>query len=198
LPAESTPIRLFRNKDAWGAWIAKQSPHSPGIWVRIAKKGSKLKSVSYQEALEVALCHGWIDGQKKPESDEAWLQRFLPRGPKSLWSKINREKALSLIEIGAMRPSGLAAIESAKREGRWEAAYDSPSTAAIPTDLQTALDANPRAKAFFDTLDKANRYAVLWRIQTVKKPETRARKIVQFVAMLDRSEKIHPTRDKSK
>jgi uncharacterized protein YdeI (YjbR/CyaY-like superfamily) len=198
LSAESIPICLFKNKDAWSAWIAKQSPDCPGVWVRIAKKGSKLKSVTYQEAVEVALCHGWIDGQKKPESEDAWLQRFLPRGPKSLWSKINREKALSLTETGAMQAAGLAAMERAKREGRWETAYDSPSTAAVPPDLQTALDANPRAKSFFETLDKANRYAVLWRIQTAKRPETRARKIVEFVDMLQRGEKIHPTRGNSK
>lgn len=150
-----------------------------------------LKSVTYSEALESALCYGWIDGHKKPESDEAWLQKFLPRSPRSLWSKINREKALALIAGGKMKPAGLAAMEAAKRNGCWETAYDSPSRATVPTDFQAALDAHPAAKAFFDTLDKTNRYAILWRIQTVKRPDTRARKIDQFIAMLARNEKIH-------
>lgn len=187
----SLPIRLFKDKSQLAAWIAKQSHDSPGIWVRFAKKASKLKSISYQEALDVALCHGWIDGQKRPENQETYLTRFLPRGPKSLWSKINREKAAALIESGAMMPAGLAAVERAKRDGRWDAAYDSPSSATVPPDLEAALDANPAAKAFFDKLDKANRYAILWRIQTAKRPETRAKKIEQFTAMLERGEKIH-------
>jgi uncharacterized protein YdeI (YjbR/CyaY-like superfamily) len=137
------------------------------------------------------LCYGWIDGQKRPENEDSWLQRFLPRSARSVWSKINREKALALIASGRMKPAGLAAIENAKRAGRWEAAYDSPSRAVVPDDFQAALEASPRAKAFFETLDRANRYALLWRIQTVKRPETRARKIAEFVAMLERKEKIH-------
>jgi uncharacterized protein YdeI (YjbR/CyaY-like superfamily) len=148
--------------------------------------------VSYKEALDVALCHGWIDGQKKPEDEKTWLQRFVPRSDRSLWSKINREKALALIASGEMKAAGLEAIEAAKKNGRWEAAYDSPSGAEVPRDLQAALDGNARAMAFFEKLDRANRYAVLWRIQTVKKAETRARKIREFVGMLERREKIHP------
>ena len=173
-------------------WLNKSHRTNTGLWLRIAKKSSDLPSVSYQEALEVALCYGWIDGQKKPESDETWLQRFLPRSTKSLWSKINREKALALIASGEMKPPGLAAIENAKKNGQWEAAYDSPSKATIHSDFQAALDAHPKAKAFFETIDRTNRYAVLWRIQTAKKPETRARKIEQYIAMLERGEKIHP------
>jgi len=172
--------------------LEKNHAASSGLWLRTAKKGSQLKSVSYQEALEVALCYGWIDGQKRPENEEAWLQRFCPRSVRSVWSKINREKALALIASGDMKPAGLAAIEDARKNGRWESAYDSPGNATVPADLQAALDANPKAATFFQTLNSANRYAILWRIQTVKKAETRTRKIAQFIAMLERHEKLHP------
>jgi uncharacterized protein YdeI (YjbR/CyaY-like superfamily) len=172
--------------------LEKNHSKSTGLWLRLAKKGSSLRSPSHQEALEAALCYGWIDGQKRPESDEAWLQRFLPRSSRSLWSKINREKALALIACGEMKASGLQAIENAKKSGRWDAAYDSPSGATVPRDFQTALDASPKAAAFFSILDRANRYSVLWRIQTVKKAETRSRKIEKFIGMLERKEKIHP------
>jgi uncharacterized protein YdeI (YjbR/CyaY-like superfamily) len=188
--------RLFKTKGEWAAWLKKNHRDHPGLWLRFAKKGSALKSVSYQEALEVSLCYGWIDGQKKAESDEAWQQRFVPRTSRSIWSKINREKAMALIASGAMQAAGLEAIENAKENGKWEAAYDSPRGAAVPADLQAALDANPKAAAFFATLDSANRYAILWRIQTVKKAETRARKIEQFIGMLERGEKIHAERGK--
>jgi uncharacterized protein YdeI (YjbR/CyaY-like superfamily) len=185
-------IKLFESSRDWIAWLEKNHSKSTGLWLRLAKKASGLQSVSYKEALEVALCYGWIDGQKKPESEQAWLQRFLPRSNTSIWSKINREKAVALIESGAMKPAGLSAIENAKKNGRWDAAYDSPSAATVPSDFQAALDANLQAKAFFETIDRANRYAILWRIQTVKRAETRARKIAEFVAMLERREKIHP------
>jgi len=187
----SSPVRLFKSKKDWAAWLEKNHRMSAGLWLRLAKKGSRLRSVTYQEALEVALCYGWIDGQKRPENDETWLQRFVSRSSKSIWSKINREKALLLIASGGMKAAGLEAIENAKTNGRWDAAYDSPSKATVPSDFQAALDANPRAAAFFKTLDGANRYALLWRIQTVKKAETRTRKIVQFIEMLERKEKIH-------
>jgi len=189
---DAASIRLFKSPKNWAAWLDKNHQTSTGLWLRLAKKSSNLSSVSYQEALEVALCYGWIDGQKKPESDAAWLQRFLPRSSKSIWSKINREKALELIAREEMKPPGLEAIENAKKNGQWDAAYDSPSKAMVPSDFKTALDANPQAKAFFETIDRTNRYAVLWRIQTAKKPETRARKIEQFIAMLERGDKIHP------
>jgi uncharacterized protein YdeI (YjbR/CyaY-like superfamily) len=166
---DGSPARLFKSKQDWAAWLEKNHRKATGLWLRLAKKGSRLRSVSYKEALEVALCYGWIDGQKRPESDQAWLQRFLSRSSKSIWSKINRQKALALIASGEMMAAGLEA-----------------------SDFQAALDANPRATAFFKTLDRANRYAILWRIQTVKKAETRSRKIEQFIAMLEREQKIHP------
>jgi uncharacterized protein YdeI (YjbR/CyaY-like superfamily) len=185
-------IRLFKSKQDWAIWLDKNDRTSTGLWLRLARKSSDLRSVTYKEALEVALCHGWIDGQKKPESEDAWLQSFLPRGSKSLWSKINREKALTLIASGEMKPAGFESIECAKKTGQWEAAYDSPSKSTVPPDLQAALDANPKAKAFFENIDRTNRYAILWRIQTAKKAETRAGKIEQFIAMLERGDKIHP------
>ncbi len=184
-------VKHFPTQKSWAAWLEKNHGQSAGLWLRIAKKGSGLGSVTYQEALDVALCYGWIDGQKRPENESSWLQRFCPRGPRSLWSKINREKALRLIASGEMKPAGLAAIEKAKQDGGWERAYDSPAKSAVPDDLRTALEMNPAAKAFFDTLDKTNRYAILWRIQTVKRAETRARKVEQFVEMLARGERIH-------
>jgi uncharacterized protein YdeI (YjbR/CyaY-like superfamily) len=190
-PATS-PVRLFKSKQDWAAWLEKNHRKSTGLWLRLAKKGSPLRSVSCREAVDVALCCGWIDGQKKPENDQTWLQRFVPRSSRSIWSKINREKALALIASGEMKAAGLEAIENAKKNGRWDAAYDSPSGATVPSDFQAALDANPRASAFFKTLNAANRYAVLWRIQTAKKAETRARKIQQLITMLEKEEKIHP------
>ncbi len=184
-------IRGFKSKQNWAAWLDENHRNSPGLWLRLGKKLSRSNSVSYQEALEVALCYGWIDGQKRPESEQAWLQRFAPRGSRSIWSKINRDKAVALVGSGEMKAAGLEAIENAKRNGRWDRAYDSPRKAAVPDDFQAALDASPQARDFFDTLDRANRYAVLWRIQTVKKAETRVRKIAQFIEMLERKEKIH-------
>jgi len=184
-------IKGFKSKEAWAAWLEKNHRKSPGLWLRLAKKGSPLQSLSYAEALEIALCFGWIDGQKKPESEHAWLQRFVPRSSKSIWSKINREKALLLMANGQMKPAGLEAIENAKQNGRWDSAYDSPSGATVPNDFEAALDANPRARVFFENLDRANHYAFLWRIQTVKRAETRARKIDKFIAMLEKGEKIH-------
>jgi uncharacterized protein YdeI (YjbR/CyaY-like superfamily) len=189
---ELDAILLFPHQNDWTAWLAANHAISPGVWLRLAKKGSPIKSLSYGEALEEALCYGWIDAQKKPESEHAWLQRFTPRRPKSIWSKVNREKATALIEAGRMQPPGLEQVERAKQDGRLDAAYDSPGNAEVPDDLQTALDRNARANAFFRTLDRANRYAILWRIQTVKKSETRVRRIRQFVEMLERHEKVHP------
>jgi len=182
----------FRAARSWETWLAKNHARSAGVWLRLAKKASGLESVSCAEALEVALCYGWIDGQKKPESATAWLQRFVPRTERSIWSRINREKAKALIAAGRMKPAGLAAIERARANGRWETAYDSHRSATVPADLQAELDRNPRAAKFFATLDRANRYAVLFRIQTARKPETRQRRISQFVAMLARGEKLHP------
>jgi uncharacterized protein YdeI (YjbR/CyaY-like superfamily) len=188
------PVRLFATQAAWALWLEKNHSNSRGLWLRLAKKDSGLRSVTYAEALEIALCYGWIDGQKRGESRQAWLQRFLPRSAKSMWSKINRDKAVGLIAGGMMKAAGLRAIEAAKKSGTWDAAYDSPKSARVPEDFQMALDANPRAGEFFQSLDGANRYAVLFRIQTVKKTETRARKILEFVEMLERNERIHEPR----
>lgn len=188
------PVRLFTIQADWAAWLEKQHRHSQGLWLRLAKKGSGLQSVTYGEAIEVALCYGWIDGQKRGDSDQAWLQRFLPRSANSIWSKINRDKAVALIASGRMNAAGLEAVEAAKKAGRWDAAYDSPKAAKVPEDFEAAMDARPRAKKFFQSLDGANRYAVLFRIQTVKKTETRARKIREFVEMLERNETIHQPR----
>jgi uncharacterized protein YdeI (YjbR/CyaY-like superfamily) len=194
MPSRSTeePVeRLFKSKRDWSVWLEQNHAAHPGLWLRIVKKGSPLKSVSYQEALEVALCYGWIDGQKRPKDEDVWLQRFVPRTSRSVWSKINREKAMASIAAGEMKPAGLKAIETAKQNGRWEGAYDSFSAAVVPADFEAALAASTRAQAFFQKLDRTTRYAVLWRIQTVKKAETRARKIQEYVAMLEREEKFH-------
>jgi uncharacterized protein YdeI (YjbR/CyaY-like superfamily) len=186
------PVLLFKDAAAWEAWLAKQHAKSAGLWLRIAKAASNVKSVSYVEALDVALCYGWIDGQKKTYDDATWLQKFTPRGKRSSWSKINREKVQRLVENGRMQPPGFEAVDRAKANGQWDSAYDSHRTAVVPDDLQRALDANPKAKSFFATLNSANRYAILYRIQAVKGAETRAKKIEQFVGMLERHEVIHP------
>ncbi|HEY7182665.1 MAG TPA: YdeI/OmpD-associated family protein [Blastocatellia bacterium] len=193
-PRNSTdlPTLPFERPKDWAAWLDKNHATSSGVWLKLAKKASGIKSVTYDEALEVALCYGWIDGQKKSFDETSWLQKFTPRGPKSIWSKINTEKALRLIEGGRMKPAGLKAVESARQDGRWDAAYDAQSKAVAPADLLAALDRNTKAKAFFATLDSRNRYAILHRIHTAKKAETRAKRIEQFVRMLANKEKIHP------
>ncbi len=186
------PILLFSRQSDWADWLEEHHRTSDGVWLRISKKGSGIRSVSYAEALEVALCSGWIDGQKRAEDHGVWQQKFTPRRNKSIWSKINREKALALMDAGRMKAPGLAEIERAKADGRWEAAYDSSRVADVPSDFQAALDANPQAKDFFAVLDRANRYAVLFRLQTAKKAETRVRRIRQFIEMLEKKEKLHP------
>jgi uncharacterized protein YdeI (YjbR/CyaY-like superfamily) len=182
---------VFQNQKAWAAWLAKNHGKSFGVWLRMAKKASGLQSVSHSEALEAALCYGWIDGQTKSADENAWMQKFTPRTKKSIWSKINRQKALALIEAGQMKLAGLEEIERAKKDGRWDAAYDSPRAATVPDDLQAALEGNSRAKAFFTTLSGQNRYAILFRIQTAKKADTRARRIQQFIEMLAKNETLH-------
>jgi uncharacterized protein YdeI (YjbR/CyaY-like superfamily) len=191
---------LFEHQQAWEDWLLRSHNLVPEVWVRLAKQGSKkktgnqagLRSMTHAEALESALCFGWIDAQKKPENATAWLQRFTPRGKRSIWSKINCQKAMALVACGRMKDSGLKEILRAKQDGRWARAYDSSRTATVPEDFAAALDKSVKAKAFFATLESRNRYAILFRIQTVKKAETRARKITEFVAMLERQEKIHP------
>jgi uncharacterized protein YdeI (YjbR/CyaY-like superfamily) len=183
----------FDSAAAWEAWLAEHHAGTPaGLWVKIAKKDSAIASVDYAEALEAALCYGWIDGQKAALDETWWLQRFTPRRARSRWSKVNREKALALIEQGRMRPGGLREIEAAKADGRWETAYDGSAVAEVPGDLRAAFEANPAAAEFFATLDGRNRYAVLYRIEEAKKPLTRANRIAKFTAMLTRGEKIYP------
>jgi uncharacterized protein YdeI (YjbR/CyaY-like superfamily) len=186
------PIVSFATRDEWRAWLELEHARSDGVWLKLAKAGSGSESVSYAEALEVALCYGWIDGQKRGLDDRHWLQRFTPRKPRSRWSRINRDKATALIERGEMRPAGLREVEAARADGRWDAAYEGQRRATVPDDLQRALDAEPDAAAFFATLDGANRYAILYRVQDAKKPETRARRIEKYVAMLAAGEKLHP------
>src|SRR5215216_319981 len=185
------PILPFANKKKWADWLSQQYDKSAGVWLKIAKKDSGISSVTYEEALDVALCYGWIDGQKKGFDDKYWLQKFTPRGPKSIWSKINTEKAERLIASGEMKPVGLKAIEAAKQDGRWNAAYASQKSITVPEDFQAALDKNKKAKDFFATLNSVNRYAILFRIQTAKKAETRLKRIQQFVEMLEKGEKLH-------
>lgn len=191
-PAPLMPVKLFKDQKSWDEWLGKHGESSPGLWLQLAKKSARLKSVTYQEALDAALCHGWIDGQKKAFDAESWIQKFTPRRPKSIWSKINRTKALELIEAGRMRPGGHAAIEKARQNGLWEAAYDSHRTATPPADFEAALEKSPKAKAFFATLNSQNRYAFLFRIQTSTKSETRKRRIEEFVSMLETHRKLHP------
>jgi uncharacterized protein YdeI (YjbR/CyaY-like superfamily) len=191
-PGVEQPVILFEDQAAWAAWLEQQHTRSSGLWLRLAKQASGLVSVSYHEALEVALCYGWIDGQKKRYDECSWLQKFTPRGPKSLWSRINTEKAERLITQGRMQPAGLKAIEAVKQDGRWEAAYDSQRTATVPSDLQAELEQHPQAQAFFATLDRQNRYAILFRIQTARKAETRVKRIQQVIEMLEKHEKLYP------
>ena len=191
MTSSEKPVLFFSGKRAWLTWLARNHAKSSGVLLRFAKKASGVKSITYDQALDVALRYGWIDGQSKSDGAEYWLQKFTPRGKRSIWSKRNREKALALIESGQMRRAGLAEVERAKKDGRWEAAYDSPSRATVPNDLEAALSENVAARAFFNTLDSRNRYAILFRIHTAKKPETRAKRIREFVAMLARNEKVH-------
>lgn len=185
------PILAFSDLAALELWLAQQPADSPGAWFKFAKQGSGVASVSKSEAIDAALCHGWIDGQLDKYDAQFWLTRFTPRKLRSKWSQVNCTRAQQLIAAGRMQPRGQAAIDAARADGRWDAAYAPASTAEVPADLQVALDANPKAAAFFATLTGANRYAILYRIGAVKKAETRARKITDFVAMLERGETIH-------
>ncbi|WP_426236704.1 YdeI/OmpD-associated family protein [Pararhizobium sp. DWP1-1-3] len=190
------PVLAFADAAEWESWLASQPLSASGLWLKFAKKASGVSTVSKPEAIDTALCHGWIDGQLKPFDGNYWLIRFTPRRPKSKWSAINCKRAEALIEAGRMRPAGHAEIERAKADGRWEVGYQSQSTITVPADLQQALDGNEGAKTLFGTLDGANRYAVLYRVHTANKPETRARIIERLVAMLGRGETIHPRRGK--
>ena len=185
------PVLDFVDAEAWEAWLATHGGKAAGVWLKIAKAGNSASRLTKAQAIDGALCHGWIDGQID-KYDEAWfLTRFTPRKPTSKWSENNRKRVEQLVADGRVAPAGLAEIEAAKADGRWEAAYAPASTAEEPGDLKTALDAVPAARAFFDTLTGANRYAILYRVQTAKKPETRAARIAKFVAMCARGETVH-------
>jgi uncharacterized protein YdeI (YjbR/CyaY-like superfamily) len=186
------PIIPFASRDAWRAWLEGQHATSAGLWLKFAKKGSGIETVTYDQAVEVALCYGWIDGQVRKFDEDYYLQRFTPRRPRSKWSKINRQRASELIERGEMKPAGLREVERAKADGRWDNAYDAPSTATVPEDLLRELDKSDVAREFFATLDSRNRYAILYQIQDAKRPETRARRIAKYVAMLAERKKPYP------
>ncbi len=188
---EELPIMLFATPVDLERWMEEEHAGSAGLWLKIAKKGSGVRSVSYAEALAVALCFGWIDSQKRGFDEKHFLQRFTPRRPRGRWSRINREKAEDLIAAGRMRPAGLAQVEAAMADGRWDAAYEGQRTAEVPPDLERELEGNPAAREFFARLDSANRYAIVYRLSEAKRSETRERRLRKFVAMLERGEKIH-------
>ena len=190
MAATELPIEHFVDAAAWERWLERH-PGSTGVWLKIAKKDSGVASVSYAEALDVALCHGWIDGQKKGFDAQCFLQRFTPRRARSTWSKINVARIEALVAAGRMRPAGMREVEAARADGRWDAAYDGARSMEVPVELTQALAKNRKARAFFDTLDKTNRYAVCWRVQTAVKPQTRQARVEKLVAMLARGEKIH-------
>ncbi|MCU7824654.1 YdeI/OmpD-associated family protein [Kitasatospora sp. DSM 101779] len=189
--ADSQDTLAFDSAEEFEAWLDAHHDSSPGIWLKLRKKAPGVTSLDYAGALDAALCFGWIDGQKRSFDDRYWLQRFTPRTARSRWSKINRAKAETLAAQGRMRPAGLAEVERARADGRWEAAYDSPRSATVPEDLAAALAAVPAAAENFTALDGANRYSILHRVQEAKRPETRARRIEKFVAMLAAGEKLH-------
>ena len=186
------PTRSFPSASEWERWLERWHERSRGLWLKIAKKGTDIATVSHAEALELALCFGWIDSQRSPLDATFFLQRFTPRGPRSRWSQINRDRAIALAAAGRMRPAGAAQIELAKADGRWDAAYPGQRTATVPDDLRDALAANPTAGAVFATLDSVNRYAILYRIHDARRPATRAARIERYVAMLAAGRRIHP------
>lgn len=189
---DGLPVIPFASPAEWEQWLEANHVASDGVWIKIAKKDSGIASVSHPEALEVALCFGWIDSRREGLDDRCFLQRYTPRRPRGRWSRINREKVERLSAEGRMRPAGLAEVERARADGRWDAAYAGQRSAAVPDDLQRELDARPAAKAFFAGLNSQNRYAILYRLDDAKKPETRARRLTKFVAMLEAGETIYP------
>ena len=186
------PIIPFASREAWEAWLEERHAASNGLWLKIAKKASGIESVTFVEALDAALCYGWIDSQRSGFDGRFYLQRFTPRKPRSKWSQVNREKVARLTERGRMRPAGLREVERAKADGRWDAAYEPQSAATVPEDLRLALERDGGAREFFETLASTNRYAILHRIQDSKRPETRARRIAKYVAMLAEGKKLYP------
>jgi uncharacterized protein YdeI (YjbR/CyaY-like superfamily) len=191
---DATPHLSPRTAAAWRTWLRAHHARSAGIFLRIPKGTAKDGALTYASAVEAALVWGWIDGQKRALDASAWLQRFTPRGPRSGWSKINCAKAEALMARGEMEAPGLAEIERARRDGRWARAYDGARDASVPDDLARALARDAKARAFFEALDGANRYAILYRVQTAKRPETRARRIETFVALCARHETLHAPR----
>jgi uncharacterized protein YdeI (YjbR/CyaY-like superfamily) len=188
---DGRPILAFASQAEWEAWLDVEHASSDGVWLRFAKKGSGVESVVYAEALEVALCYGWIDSQVKSLDERFYLQKFTPRRARSRWSRVNRDKVEKLTKQGRMKPAGLAQVELAKADGRWEAAYASPANAEVPDDLQAALDGNAKAAEFWASLNKSNRFAILYQLQDAKRPETRARRLEKFMGMLERGEKLY-------
>ena len=188
---DGRPILAFASPEEWEAWLEREYASSDGVWLKFAKKGSGVASVAYAEAVEVGLCYGWIDSQALSLDERFYLQKFTPRRARSKWSRVNRDKVAALMKQGRMKPAGLAQVEAAKKDGRWEAAYASPADVEVPEDLQRALDASPKAAEFFATLNKSNRYAIVYQLQDAKKPETRTRRLEKFVGMLERGEKLY-------
>jgi uncharacterized protein YdeI (YjbR/CyaY-like superfamily) len=186
------PQLAFASPAEWEKWLEDNHSASDGLWIKIAKRDSGIESVRYPEVLESAICFGWIDGRREALDDQYFLQRFTPRRPRSKWSRINRDKAERLIAEGRLRPAGHAEVERARADGRWEAAYEGQRRITVPEDLQRELDSRPEAKAFFAELTGQNRYAILYRLQDAKKPETRARRLAKFVEMLEAGETIYP------
>ena len=184
--------RLFKRQAHWHSWLEKNHVKPDGLWLHFAKKGSGAVTVTYDEALETALCFGWIDGQVRTHDEKTFVRKFTPRRARSIWSKVNRAKAEKLMAAGRMQPAGHRAIERAREGGEWDSAYDSAHTATVPPDLQAALDKTKSATAFFAKLDRANRYAMLWRIQTARSPAMRAKRVAEIVAMLKKKETFHP------
>ncbi len=189
---DDAPVLTFSTQKDWERWLASSGAASTGVWLRVAKKDTSSRTVTYSEALDSAICYGWIDGRKRPLDDQFWLQAFSPRGPRSIWSARNRLKAQELTRAGRMQPAGNAAIEATKTSGRWDKAYESQRTAQVPADLAAALKASRKAQAFFEKLDSRNRYAILFRLHNAAKPETRQRRLDKFVAMLAKGQKIYP------
>jgi len=186
------PIQAFASTKEFTSWLAKHHKQSPGIWIQLFKIKSAVPTITYAEALDVALCYGWIDGQKKPFDAKSWLQKFTPRRPKSIWSKRNREHVDRLTKLGLMKAAGIKEVEAAKADGRWEQAYDSPGNMTVPPEFLKELAKNKRADAFFKTLNKTNVYSIVWRLQTAKKPETRDKRMKEILEMLKKGEKFHP------
>jgi uncharacterized protein YdeI (YjbR/CyaY-like superfamily) len=186
------PVIAFSSQQAFDVWLGSQTGDCRGLWLKVARKSSGIASISRTEAVDSALCHGWIDGQLDSFDSNYWLIRFTPRQPTSKWSEINRARAQELVALGRMRPAGVKEMERAKKDGRWDAAYAGQSKAQVPDDLARALAKSKKAKAFFETLDSKNRFAILYRVHSAKKPETRAARIVKFVAMLVEGETLHP------